>query len=90
MYTVKTDHQIVAFGDNQMRLYDRDGTELVTATRTDDEWTIHADGIDDEYTDNRAAAVTAMTQHAIEKIHGPDWNGPGFSTFVPHGLLDQP
>lgn len=88
MYQVKTDHQIVAFGENLMRLFDRDGTELVTATRTDDEWTIHAEGLDDTTATSRAEAVTAMTEHALA-AH-PREGGQGYSTFVPSGLLDMP
>lgn len=85
MYTVRTDHQIVPFGADLMRLYDRDGAVVVTAERTSGTWTIHADTVDDVTADDRGAAVTAMTEQALAVLPGD-----GYSTFVPQGLLEQP
>lgn len=82
---VRTDHQIVAFGNNLMGLFDGDGTQLVTATRTETGWEITADGADPVTATSRAEAVTAMTDTALAILPGD-----GYSCLVPHGLTDQP
>lgn len=86
MYEVHTDHQIVAFGPNLMQLFESNtGNLIVTATRSDDEWTIAAEGVPDVTATSRHAAITAMTEQALAAL-----GGSGYSTLVPHGLSDMP
>lgn len=86
MYDARTDHQIVPFGDDLMQLFDsNNGTAIVTATRTDGTWTVHAEGIDDVTAPDRPAAITALTEQALAALPGT-----GYSTTVPHGLAEMP
>lgn len=86
MYSVRTDHQIVAFGPDQMRLFaNSDGATIVTATREGDEWTVTAEGVPDVTADNRPDAVNAMIEQALAALPGD-----GYSTLVPHGLKELP
>lgn len=62
---VTTKGQIVGLNaDLMMLLSNTDGSALVTATRADGVWTIHAEGIDDVSAAMRAEAITAMNEHA--------------------------
>jgi hypothetical protein len=83
-FHVQTDHQIVAHGDDTMALYDNTGKTLAWATRRGDGWNVKSDQ-GEETAPNRAAAVTAMTEHALAAL-----GGDGYSTLVPHGLTDNP
>ncbi|KIU18330.1 hypothetical protein [Mycolicibacterium llatzerense] len=86
MYDVRTDHKIVAFDSELMRLFNcADGTVIVTATRADGSWTVHADGVDDVTAADRPTAITAMTEQALAALPGA-----GYSTTVPYGLADLP
>lgn len=86
MYHVQTNHQIVGFGADHMKLFDATtGEPIVTATRTDGTWTITADGIDDVTATDRGAAITAMTEHALAILPGS-----GYSTLVPRELSELP
>lgn len=82
---VRTDHQIVPFGDNLMGLFDANGTLIVSATRTETGWEITADGADPVSVESRAAAVTALIDTALSVLPGD-----GYSCLVPRGLTDQP
>lgn len=87
---VKTDHQIVAFDDNMMMLFDNiTGHVIVTAQRpnTGSPWTIHDNSgtVEDATSPDRPSAITAMTQHALDILPGV-----GYSTLVPHGLIETP
>lgn len=83
---IKTDHQIVTFGNNMMMLFNADdGAVLVTADRAGDTWTIKAAGSSDATATGREAAVTAMTERALAILPGT-----GYSTLVPHSLWDLP
>jgi hypothetical protein len=86
MYAVKTDHQIAAFGDDLMRLFDSaTGEPIVTATRADGTWTVTADSVPDVTAADRSAALTAMTEQALAALPGA-----GYSTLIPHGLAELP
>lgn len=84
---VQTDHQIAAFGVDEMQLLDNtdSGKTLVTAIRADDVWTISAEGVDDVTAVDRATAITKMTEQALAILPGT-----GYSTFLPRDveLLD--
>lgn len=85
---VQTDHQIVGFGPDLMKLFNcADGTIIVTAERTDPEgaWTIKADGAPDATATDRSTAIGAMAEMALAVSPGT-----GYSTLVPHGLAEQP
>lgn len=83
---VQTDHQIVAFGDDHMKLFDAaTGDPIVTATRSAGTWTITADGVSDVTAPDRPGAITAMTEQALASLPGS-----GYSTLVPYGLPEQP
>lgn len=82
---VKTDHQIVPFGDDLMGLFDRDGAKLVTATRTETGWEITADGADPVTVESVGEAVTALIDTALSILPGD-----GYSCLVPHTLTPQP
>lgn len=83
---VRTDHQIVAFGDDRMKLFDSATSDLiVTATRSAGTWTITAAGIPDVTAPDRPGAITAMTEQALASLPGA-----GYSTLVPYGLPEQP
>ena len=93
MYEVRTDHEIVALGTEEMVLIDSDGATIVRAVFADDQWVITAKSSDDNsYTAaERAAAVQAMTQLAYEVL-GPNPNahegaGDGYSTMVPPSVV---
>lgn len=87
MFHVETDHQIVAFGTDNMGLFNAaDGTLIATATRTNGAWTIHSEDIDDATATNRSDAIDALLAHAL-LLPGAK---SGYSTTVPHGLRDQP
>ncbi|GAA2418023.1 hypothetical protein [Mycolicibacterium llatzerense] len=86
MYDVLTDHKIVAFDSELMQLFNcADGTVIVTATRADGTWTMHADGVDDVTAADRPAAITAMIEQALAALPGA-----GYSTTVPYGLPELP
>lgn len=84
MFDVKTDHQIVPFGSDLMRLFDGTGNIIVTATRTGNGWDVEATdapGVSNRAT--RSEAITAMINKALEVLPGT-----GYSTLVPHGLTE--
>ena len=87
MYDVRTDHQIVPFDTELMKLFNGDdGTVIVTATRADGvggTWTVSAEGVADVTAADRQAAITAMTEQALAAL-----GGTGYSTTVPHGLAE--
>ncbi|QNL30747.1 hypothetical protein SEA_ESTES_38 [Mycobacterium phage Estes] len=84
MYHVQTDHQVVGFGVDHMKLFDaRTGEPLVSASRVDGEWTIEATGIPDVTASDRGAALTAMTEQALASL-----SGNGYSTLIPHELWE--
>lgn len=87
MFDVQTDHKIVTYGADLMKLCDANsGAEIVVASREDGIWTVHADGIDDVTTPNRSDAVDAMIHnHALNLLPGD-----GFSCLEPHGLREMP
>lgn len=86
MYHVQTNHQIVGFGTEHMKLFDATtGEPIVTATREGSEWTITADGTPDATAPDRPAAITAMTEQALAALPGT-----GYSTLVPRELSDLP
>ena len=89
---VETDHQIVAFGADQMHLFDnQSSTVIVVAQRNPDGWVVSADGHDDVRPEPpgelppRRKVIEAMVAMALE-ISPQD----GYSTLVPHGLEDTP
>jgi len=90
-YGVKTDHKIVPFGDNRMVLFETDsGARIVSAKRTSSDafWVIHVESTptsDDVKKDSRREAITTMMELALNKL-----GGQGYSTTVPHGLLELP
>lgn len=86
---VKTDHQVVAHGDDTMRLYDGDGNTLATATRAGDRWSVTSDH-GDAVADSRADAIATLTDHAFNVLGPSGGNGEGYSTLVPHGLAETP
>lgn len=91
MYDVQTDHQIVAFGPDLMRLFaSATGDIIVEATRAEGVWTIHAEGIPDTTAPDRAAALGEMPQHAFAALGPSGPGGKGYSTLIPHGLADTP
>ncbi|MUL47619.1 hypothetical protein FZI85_25230 [Mycobacterium sp. CBMA293] len=86
MFDVATSHQIVAFGNEMMKLFEcATAAVVVTATRADGVWTVHAEGIDDVTAIDRGVAVTAMTSQLLAAIPGT-----GCSTTVPHGIFELP
>lgn len=88
-WRARANQQIVAFGDNLMRLYDNDtGDIIVTAAREGPEapWTISGgEELADTAAASRREAVRAMTDRAYQ-IHP----GTGLSTLIPTGLEDTP
>ncbi len=91
MYSVQTDHQIVAFGADQMKLFDcATGEPVITATRAAGVWTIQSQGVADVTAEDRAGALGAMPQQAFEKLGPSGPGGKGYSTLIPHGLADLP
>lgn len=86
---VQTNHQIVAHGDDVMRLYDDGGTALVTATRAADGWNVKSDSTDEDAPD-RVSAIALLTDHAFQHLGPSGDNGEGYSTLVPHGLAGRP
>ena len=91
MTTVRTDHQIVPFGDDLMKLFDKEGNTLAIAERpnADAPWNIHTDddGVPDDSATTREAAIYKMTEFVVA---AKSIEGTGFSTLVPHGLTEQP
>ncbi|MGV0805823.1 hypothetical protein [Mycolicibacterium setense] len=88
---VRTDHQIVAFGTEHMKLFDSTtGDSIVTATRSAGTWTITADGVPDVTAPDRPAAIAAMTEQALAALGASGPGGRGYSTVVPYGLPEQP
>lgn len=86
MYHVQTDHQIVGFGTEHMKLFDSaTGDPIVTATREGGTWTVTAAGVPDVTATDRAAALTAMTEQALAALPGA-----GYSTLIPRELSDLP
>lgn len=86
MYTVITDHQIVGFGTEHMKLFvSVTGDPIVTASRDAGTWTVTADGVPDVTATDRAGAVTAMTEQALASL-----GGSGYSTIVPRELSELP
>lgn len=91
MYDVQTDHQVVAFGSELMRLFvSNTGDLIVEASRSDGTWTIHAEGIPDVTASDRAGALEAMPQQAFAALGPSGPGGKGYSTLIPHGLAEQP
>lgn len=91
MYEVRTDHQIIALGTEEMALLDSAGETIVRAVWADDQWTVTAAGVEDTLAPTRAAAVNAMTNMAYESL-GPNPNrapgaGDGYSTMVPPNVV---
>lgn len=88
MFDAATDHQVITFGSDTMGLYESGAISapLVTATRNDGMWTVHADGLDDITTADRGAALDAMKSQALLL---PGAKG-GYSTMIPNGLRAQP
>jgi hypothetical protein len=92
---VHGDHQIVAFGPDQMIMFDvATAAPIVDATRDPmtGEWIVSADGIgdvtippDEPGPTYRQAAIQAMVDHALATQPGT-----GFSCVVPHGLESMP
>lgn len=83
---VRTHHQVIAVGNNEMRLLDENGEVLVTATRARKNWKIVADGVADGSASDRQAAAQMMTEHALLATRGT-LEGPGFSTLIPHAVM---
>lgn len=89
MYEIQTDHQIVAFGPDLMRLFtSATGDIVVEATRSGSVWTIHAEGVSDVTAPDRAAALAEMPQHAFASLGPSGPGGRGYSTLIPHGLAE--
>lgn len=86
-HRVGTTGQIVAFGNDLMKLFTTDTGEVaVTATRTaPNAWTVSAEGIADLVVSDRATAITEMANYALQ-LH----SGDGYSMLVPAGLADLP
>ncbi|ASR75884.1 minor tail protein [Mycobacterium phage Aziz] len=85
MYHVQTDHQVVGFGIDHMKLFDaRTGEPLVSATRVDGVWTVEAIGIPNVTAEDRPGALTAMTEQALASL-----GGTGYSTLIPHELWEM-
>jgi len=82
---IKTDHQIVVFGNDLMGLFDTDGVLITQGSRTATGWKVTAEGAADVDTETRSDAITAMINMALEVLPGD-----GYSCLVPHGLRDQP
>lgn len=89
MYEVVTDHQVVAFGADRMDLFEcATGTAIASAVRVGDGWRVHVwaeEGIEPVDAESRRDAVTAMTEQVLAVLPGT-----GYSTTVPHGLMDAP
>lgn len=90
MFNVRTNGQIVAFGENKMTLFDNETfSPIIHAERGNSEdaqqWTIIAEGQTAVTTMNRLEAITAMGNMALA-FTGND----GYSTFLPSGLDQQP
>lgn len=94
MYEVRTDHEIIALGTEEMALIDSAGQAIVRATWENDQWTVKPDG-DEEYepisAPHRSAAIQVMTNMAYEYL-GPNPNaragaGDGYSTMVPPNIV---
>jgi hypothetical protein len=82
MFTARTDHQLVAFGPNLLKLFDSNtGEQIAQASLDGTTWTIQADGIDDTTATSLKDAITAVTEAAIAKL-----GGTGYSTLVPKEL----
>ena len=94
-YGVQTDHQILAFGEHLMQLFDTNtGQVVVTANRDSDTgiWTVQAAGVAEktaptvnESETPRSEVIQAMVDLALESL-----GGTGYSTLVPHGLPATP
>ena len=83
---VRVDLQIVAFGDDLMRMFDDKGDTLVTAVRGDNgAWTISGGILDDVTAATRDLAITAMNERAVALRPGR-----GLSVQVPYGLRETP
>lgn len=90
MFQVKTDHQIVAHGDDLMHLYSSDGELIATATRADEGWDVTTASTDVESADNRIAAIALLQDHAFAHLGPSSDEGHGYSTLISHGLTDLP
>jgi hypothetical protein len=96
-FDVKTDHKIVAGGDDLMQLLDSNTLAVViTATRNpaSGEWTIHAENgsVPDLIAPTvaggaqpRSEVISAMISQALDALPGT-----GYSCVVPHGLPETP
>ncbi|AAN12686.1 hypothetical protein SEA_FLATHEAD_23 [Mycobacterium phage Flathead] len=82
---IKTDHQIVAFGNDMMGLFDRDGTLIVQAARVVGGWEVTAEGRPPATVLDRSSAITEMINTALAVLPGD-----GYSCLVPRGLRAQP
>ncbi|AID58845.1 hypothetical protein PBI_GAIA_25 [Mycobacterium phage Gaia] len=82
---IKTDHQIVEFGNDLMGLFDSNGTLITQGERTTTGWKVTAIGVSDVNVGNRSDAITAMINMALEVLPGE-----GYSCLVPRGLRAQP
>lgn len=97
MTEVRTDHQIVPFGPNLMKLFDSKGAVVVQAEREHDkaQWEIHtdADEVADDMADTRSEAIDKMIHEMTPAVLGPNTSpspGNGYSCLVPHGLPETP
>lgn len=95
MYDAETDHTVMAFGSDTMRLYDTGrsgdheaGKVLATAQRDgpDQPWMVTSEGAETTRAATRPEAIDQMIHnHALNTCPGE-----GYSTTVPHGLRETP
>lgn len=91
MWGVQGTHQVVAFGNDLMRLFNSTtGETIVEATRSGGTWTVHAEGVPDVTAADRVTALNAMPQHAFDALGPSGPNGEGYSTIIPDGLAALP
>jgi hypothetical protein len=105
-YDVITNHQLLAFGDNLVQVFDStSGEVLATATRADigSDWTVHAvqnpNSVPDETvpadpTDTPRSSLVDVLSDLVYRALGPNSNpavpGDGYSMMVPTGFRELP
>lgn len=83
---VDYDLEINTFGPDVMGLFVKGSMDqIVTATRGELQWLIHAEGVDDVTVDTRAEAVDAMQTQALAILPAD-----GYTILKPRGLKDIP
>jgi hypothetical protein len=99
-YDVATDHQIIDLKKNRMQLLDRGSGKMIVDAKRDKDtlvWTVSADGVPDVTAPTvngsptpRSEAITAMVNQALASLMITTPAKTGYSTLVPHGLVESP